>query len=60
LARTFASPCFGREPEPKARVAKYVKGYSPIAILFFEFIKKDAMFTWTPQCQDAFDALKEH
>ncbi len=38
----------------------YVKGYSPIVIPFFEFTKKDVMFTWTPQCQNAFDALKEH
>lgn len=37
----------------------YIKGYSCIAIPLFELIKRDIMFLWTPQCQIAFNVLKD-
>ncbi len=37
----------------------YIKGYFCIAIPLFELTKKDIMFLWTPQCQIAFNVLKD-
>lgn len=37
----------------------YIKGYSHIAIPLFELTKIDIMFMWTPQCQNAFNVLKD-
>jgi hypothetical protein len=36
----------------------YVRGYSQLASLLFELIKKDVAFVWNLDCQQAFDALK--
>jgi hypothetical protein len=37
----------------------YIKRYSRIAIPLFELTKNDFMFMWTPQCQIAFNVLKD-
>ena len=36
---------------------RYVKGFSAIASLLHAFTKKDAVFHWTPECQDNFVKL---
>jgi len=36
-----------------------IKGFSIIAGLLYNLMGKDAIFQWTPECQDAFDELKE-
>ena len=36
----------------------YIEGFARIAKPLTELIKKDAMFVWSPECQDAFDGLR--
>jgi hypothetical protein len=37
----------------------YVKRYSKIAILLFELTKRDVVFSWNNECQNAFNVLKD-
>ncbi len=37
----------------------YLKGYSHIIAPLFKLMKKDIVILWTPQCQGAFDILKD-
>ena len=36
----------------------YVKGFAAIAALLHTLIKKDVVFHWTPECQEAFVELE--
>ena len=38
---------------------RFIKGFSIIAGPLYTLMGKDAVFRWTPECQDAFDELKE-
>jgi hypothetical protein len=37
----------------------FIHGYAKIVAPLFELTKKDLPFKWTPQCQMAFDTLKQ-
>jgi hypothetical protein len=37
----------------------FIHGYAKIFSTLFELTKKDLPFKWTPQCQMAFDTLKQ-
>ena len=38
---------------------KFVEGYAKIAGPLYDLLRLDAKFQWTPECQQAFDILKE-
>jgi len=38
---------------------RFIKGFSVIAGPLYNLMGKDAIFQWTPECQNAFDKLKE-
>jgi hypothetical protein len=37
---------------------KFIHGFSSITCLLHDLAKKDILFEWTEECQQAFDALK--
>jgi hypothetical protein len=37
----------------------YVQGFSTIAHLLYALLKKDVVWTWSEEAQEAFDTLKE-
>lgn len=38
---------------------KYIKDFAKIAQPFTQLTKKDALLTWTPECQSAMDTLRQ-